>query len=178
MGESKKGFADSTPHLLRHVRNLPFPSVPPLVCPSFEPSLIGDEYDGVPCKTSLLVRTPGVVGGGVDILPHSPFAVQAAQPDRNSCIQPLPIVFSSWVGVTTLRPYQSLIQIKRGDLGMMDWRKVYAMEHSIFDALKETKCCRGFGEYCVCWVRMARLGADAGIGNRNIYFFLSRLSRL
>ena len=26
------------------------------------------------------------------------------------------------------------------------------MEHSIFDALKETECCRGFSEYCVRWV--------------------------
>lgn len=35
---------------------------------------------------------------------------------------------------------------------MMDWRKVHAMEHSIFDTLKKTECCRGFSEYCVRWV--------------------------
>ena len=49
-GHSQNGFAGLGPHLLRHVRNLPFPSVPPLICRSFEPSLIGDEYDGVACK--------------------------------------------------------------------------------------------------------------------------------
>ena len=64
-------------------------------------------------------------------------------------MQPLPIVFSSRVGFTILRPYQSVIQVERSDFGMMDGRKVYAMEHSSFDALKETECCRGFTEYCV-----------------------------
>jgi len=94
--------------------------------------------------------------------------VQALQLDGNSCIQPLPIVFSLWIGATILRPYQSVIQIKRGDFGMMDGRKVYAMEHSISDALKETECCRGFTENRVRWVRMARLGAYAGISESGI----------
>jgi len=62
-------------------------------------------------------------------------------------------VFSSRVGVATLRPYQSFIQIKRGDFGMMDGRKVYAMEHTIFDTLKETEYSRGFTEDGVCSVR-------------------------
>lgn len=84
-------------------------------------------------------------------------------------------MFSSRVGVTILRPYQSIIQIKRGDFGMMDRRKVYAMEHSIFDALKETECCRRFTEDRVRYVWMARLGACGGIGIWYIYSSLSWL---
>ena len=87
----------------------------------------------------------------------------------------MPIVLSSREGATILRPYQSVIQVKRSDFGMMDGRKVYAMEHSIFDALKETECCRVFAEYCVRWVRVAGLGASAAIGIQNIYSFLPRM---
>ena len=74
-------------------------------------------------------------------------------------MQPRPVMFSSREDVTTLGPYERVIQIERSDSGMVHGHKVYAMEHSIFDTLKEMECSRGFAEDGVGWVRMARLGA-------------------
>jgi hypothetical protein len=45
-----ESLASVRPHLLGHVHDLPFPSVPLLVGLPSEPSLIGDEYNGVACK--------------------------------------------------------------------------------------------------------------------------------
>ena len=81
-------------------------------------------------------------------------------------------MFSSRVGVTTLGLYESTIEIKRGDFGMVDGRKVYAMEHSIFDTLKETECCWDFTKNGVRWVRMARLSACADYRNVKYLLFL------
>jgi hypothetical protein len=106
---------------------------------------------------------------------RSPFIVQALQPDGNDRIQPLPVMFSSWPDITILSPYESTIQVKRGDFGMVGGRKVHAMEYSVFDTLKETECCRDSTEDGVRWV--ARLGAcGANIKVWNIYSFLARLS--
>lgn len=102
----------------------------------------------------------------------SPFVVQALQPHRNAFIQPLPVVFSSRVDRTTLGLYERTIQIERSDSGMVYGDKVYAMEHSIFDPLKETECSRGFAEDGVCWVRMAKLDACADIEVEEYLLFL------
>src|SRR5258707_12079477 len=54
-------------YLLRHVRNLLLPSVPPLIYLPSETPLIGDEYDGVACNTLintdvLALRKRGTLG--------------------------------------------------------------------------------------------------------------------